>query len=136
MRIPLPFPKCKVCGKTYETCIHSKCGGKISIEVATDEVYCERCSEHWNIWESSYHCPCGASFHANEVRTALSEVLVFCKVCAQEIEGQERAKKRRSELADASLRSFASAFFKQLGCAFGVALGSLVEAFVKFFKGL
>ena len=135
MRIPLPFPKCKVCGKAYETCIHSGCGGKISIEVSTDEVYCDCCNEHWNIWKSNYHCSCGASFYATEVRTALTEVLVFCKVCAKEIEEQERTKKRRVELADASLRSFAAAFFEKLGYTFGVTIGTLIEIFVKFFKG-
>ena len=136
MRIPLPFPRCKDCGKTYETCVHANCGGKIFIEVNTDEVYCNKCNEHWNIWESNYHCTCGATFKANEVRTALNEVLVFCKVCAKEIEEQERARKRRTEISEVSLRSFASAFFEKLGYAFGVTVGTLVETFVKFFKEL
>lgn len=136
MRIPLPFPKCKNCGKTYETCIHANCGGKLFIDVDTDEVYCNKDGEHWNIWESIYHCTCGATFRADEVSTALTEVLVFCKVCANEIEEQEKAKKIRSDITDASLKSFAISFFEKLGYSFGVAVGTLIETFVKFFRGL
>lgn len=84
--------------------------------------------------QSNYRCICGATFKATEVRVALSEVLAFCKVCAKEIEKQERAKKRRTEIAEVSLRSFAIAFFEKIGCAVGVTVGTLVDIFVKFFK--
>ena len=135
MRIPLPFPKCRNCGKASEFCFHYNCGGKLSIEVRSDEVYCDRCNEHWNIWESNYHCTCGAVFSANDVQKALIETLAFCKACAEEIKEQERARKQRKRISEESLRSFAKGFFEKLGYFFGVAVGSLVDAFVKFFIG-
>lgn len=134
MKVPLPFPKCKECGKVYETSIHSMCGGEISIDISNDEVYCEKCKKHWNIWDSNYHCSCGATFKAKEVQGALTEVLAFCRACAVELKEQELAKARRKELSEASLRNFATAFFEKLGYTFGVTLYTLIETFVKFFK--
>ncbi len=128
MRIPLPFPKCKSCGQASSQSFHRNCGGRMYVEVTTDEVYCDKCTKHWNAWDSTYYCTCGSAFEATDVRTALSEVLACCKVCAEEIAAQEAAQKRRESLSEVSLRSFLSSFFERIGYAFGVAIGAIIEA--------
>lgn len=134
MRIPLPFPKCSKCGKTAERSFHKDCGGQLHIETTSDEVYCLKCNDHWNIWKSNYYCSCGNKFAARDVQKALTEVLVFCRVCAEEILAQQELKKQRITSSQSSLRIFLSEFLNGLGYSLGVALGTIIEAVSKIFK--
>lgn len=102
------------------------------VEVTTDVVYCDKCSEHWNAWDSMYYCTCGSVFKATDVREALTEVLACCKVCAEEIAAREAARKRRDSLSEVSLRAFLSSFFEKIGYAFGVTIETIIEAVTTF----
>lgn len=133
MLIPLPFPTCKHCGESAPKSYHRNCGGRMMVEVDTDEVYCSGCDKHWNIWESSYYCSCGGTFQAEEVADALKEVLVFCQVCAEEIRLQDEARERRREKSTASLKKFMLNLFDKIGHFFGVAVETAVNTALVFF---
>ena len=128
MRIPMPFPKCNTCGESHPRSYHKKCGGRMLVETTTDVVYCDRCGAHWDVWDSTYYCSCGSAFKAEDVRSALIEVLACCRLCAEEIAAQDIARKKRESLSETSLRAFLSKFFERIGYAFGVAVGTIIDA--------
>ena len=133
MRITLPFPTCPQCDTKSPTSYHTDCGGRLRIETSTDEVYCDRCNHHWNIWASNYFCSCGHCFSANEVRFTLTAVLVGCRAAAEELSAQNAAQQARAKISERSLRSFFESFFERLGYAFGVAIGTIIESAVSLF---
>lgn len=132
MKIPMPFPKCKSCGESSPRSYHRNCAGRLHIETTTDVVYCEKCNANWWVWDSTYFCTCGSSFSASEVHSTLLEVLACCKVCAEEIAAQNSARKKRDEISEISLRAFLSKFFEQIGYAFGVAIGTIIDSVTAF----
>ena len=133
MRVSLPFPKCHSCGKDSVISYHRNCGGKMQVEIQTDEVYCEKCKHHWNIWDSKYHCSCGAIFEAREVRKALMEVLACCRACADELADMDKAKKERTTESKKSFRSFVSGFIEGIGYSFGLSIGTIVDVIISLF---
>ena len=133
MRILLPFPRCQKCGEDSPESIHKCCGGALFIETTTDDVYCSKCCKHWNVWDSKYYCSCGNVFEAKEVQDTLTEVLVLCRVCAEEVLLQNKAKKERITSSEKSLRVFLGSFLERLGYSLGVAVGVIIEAVSSFF---
>lgn len=135
MKIPMPFPKCKSCGESSPKSFHSynNCGGRMLIETDNDEVYCQKCPMHWNVWDSEYHCTCGSVFKAYEVRRTLVEVLASCKACADEMRMQNKYKGARDDLTSVSIRAFITKMFEQIGYSFGVSIGTLIESALAFF---
>lgn len=133
MKVKLPFPECPKCKTGSESSIHKDCGGKLTIETSTDEVYCDKCSHHWNIWDSNYHCSCGHVFAAEEVRKTLTAVLVGCRIAAEELSALNAAYAARVKASRSSMRSFFEGFFQKLGYAFGVSIGTVVESVLSLF---
>ena len=133
MKIPLPFPECKKCGNDSKNSFHKNCGGSLSIETTSDEVYCSKCKKSWNIWKSTYYCSCGNVFESNDVRDTLIEVLAFCRVCAEEIILQKEAEKQRIITSEKSLRVFLGSFLEKLGYSFGVAVGTIIDIISNLF---
>lgn len=132
MKIPMPFPKCKSCGESSPRSYHRNCSGRMLIETTTDVVYCEKCEKCWGIWDSTYYCTCGSSFTAEEIHSTLLEVLACCKICAEEIAAQDSARSKREKISEISLRAFLSKFFEQIGYAFGVAIGTIIDSVTAF----
>ncbi len=131
MRISLPFPKCPKCKTDSNNSFHKNCGGKLEIETATDNVYCTKCNDNWNIWRSVYNCSCGHEFSAHEIKKTLVEVLASCRICAEEIAARNAAQRKRITQSETSLRNFLSSFFEKLGYSFGITIGTLIETVVK-----
>ena len=133
MKIALPFPKCPNCEANSSSSIHKDCGGKLRIETSTDEVYCDNCSHHWNIWDSNYFCSsCGHIFSAEQVSHTLTAVLVACRVAAEELSAQDSARQERLKCSRSSMRKFFEQFFQQLGYHFGVAIGTIIASVLSF----
>ncbi len=132
MKILLPFPRCEKCYKFSKYSYHRGCGGVLEIETTSDEVYCRKCKKHWGIWDSNYYCSCGNCFEATEIRKSLTEVLVCCRICAEELAAQETAKRQRLESSQQSLRAFFSSFFEKLGYSFGVITGTIIEIVTRY----
>ena len=105
------------------------------IEIDTDEVYCSECKKHWNVWESTYYCSCGQTFQAKEVVDALRDVLVFCQVCAEEIERQNAAREIRGTTAKTSFTKFILGIFDEMGYLLGIAVETAVSAALTFLFG-
>ncbi|MGI6462811.1 MAG: hypothetical protein ACOX04_04205 [Candidatus Scatomorpha sp.] len=133
MKVALPFPKCPKCETESSLSYHKDCGGKLRIETSTDEVYCDKCDHHWNIWESNYYCSCGHTFSAEQVHNTLTSVLVFCRVAAEELSAQDSARQQRLKYSKSSMRKFFEGFFQQLGYSFGIAIGTIVESVLSLF---
>ncbi len=133
MKIPLPFPECKRCGNDSKQSFHKNCGGSLSIETTSDEVFCSKCGKHWNIWKSKYYCSCGNVYKAKDVRNTLTEVLVYCRICAEEILIQEEIRRQRINTSEKSLREFLASFLEGLGYSLGVAIGTIIDAVSAFF---
>lgn len=133
MYIPMPFPKCKKCGKSSTQGYHRGCGGKLEFDPEKENIRCPKCAKQWNIWDTTYFCSCGNEFHSKEIEDSIVQLLYACKICVQEIENQQKAQKQRIDLRESSLRSFLTSFFEKLGFYIGEATGTIIEAVIRFF---
>ena len=127
--IPLPFPECQKCGRSWGQCIHANYLGLIDVEPMSGSVLCNGCQTSWSVWESSFQCPCGALFEAGEIEDTLAELLDYCRAVVYEFFLIDKARERRADLAKESLREFLKGMMGGLGRATGMA----VEVLLRFF---
>ena len=83
MYIPMPFPKCKKCGKSSTQGYHRGCGGKLEFAPEKETIRCPKCAKQWNIWDTTYFCSCGNEFHSKEIEDSIVQLLYACKICVQ-----------------------------------------------------
>lgn len=133
MYIPMPFPKCKYCGKTGSQGYHRNCGGKLEIDPNIEEVFCPKCGSKWDIWDTTYYCTCGSKFTSQDVYDAVKDLLLMCKMCVSEIENQQKARAKRIKLSKDSMKEFIMAIVEKIGYVAGVAVGTIVETVLRFF---
>lgn len=126
--IPLPFPECRDCGRSWGQCLHYGCTGTIDVEPISGNVVCKKCAENWQIWESRFICVCGEKFEAWEIEDALAEVLDHCRQLIYELSAMEDSRQRREQLSRSSMREFLYGMANQLGKIAGIA----VEVALKF----
>ena len=127
--LPLPFPECVACGKSWGQCVHADCYGAIDVEPMSGKVKCLTCDASWLVWESSFLCPCGARFGASQIEDGLAEMLDYCRQLVYEMSLNARAREQRQEMGRESMRSFMVGVMQGLGKLVGVA----VEAALRFF---
>ena len=134
MRIPLPFPYCQKCGKKSLNSYHhtGSCGGLLEIDPDTIEVTCTKCKHSWNIWNSRYFCSCGNVFEAKEVKEAVDELIEDCKLCAEEIELLEQARRIRRKVSQDSKETFVAGLLDELGHSVGKIAGYAFTKLVEF----
>lgn len=134
MYVPLPFPYCKQCGKKRPESYHSAhgCDGLLEIDPDIDLVNCTECNRTWNIWDSEYHCACGAVFSAREVQEAVEDLISDCRLCAEELDLMQSAYWRRRELSDTSMRGFIGDALNRLGYSMSKMAGYIVEKIMDF----
>lgn len=130
MRIPLPFPKCGKCNKTWKQCIHHECKGLLEIDPTNYTVYCLRCKRTWSLWDSTYNCVCGNSFEATEVKDAVKTMLEISVFVINEYEKSQNSKSERESIAEISFKAFINSFASKLGSLAGMA----VEVLLRMFK--
>lgn len=135
MYVPLPFPKCKSCGKSADQGYHEGCGGELSINPNTNQIKCSRCGHSWNIWDTNFHCTCGRIFTAYELADSVEELLRECKACAEELERQNAAQLRRIKSSQESWKAFVEGFMYKMGNFAGAAVGTIAKLLYKFFFG-
>ena len=80
MYIPMPFPKCKKCGKSSTQGYHRGCGGKLEFAPEKETIRCPKCAKQWNIWDTTYFCSCGNEFHSKEIEDSIVQLLYACKI--------------------------------------------------------
>lgn len=105
----------------------------MSLTPEKETIRCPKCAKQWNIWDTTYFCSCGNEFHSKEIEDSIVQLLYACKICVQEIENQQKAKRQRVDLRESSLRSFLTSFFEKLGFYIGEATGTVIEAVIRFF---
>ena len=127
--LPLPFPECVSCDRSWGQCVHADCRGEIEVEPLSGHVKCLRCSESWLVWQSDFLCPCGARFQASKIKDGLAEMLDYCRQLVYEMSLNHQARKERREMGEESMRSFLMGVMEGLGKLIGVA----VEATLRFF---
>lgn len=108
-------------------------GENLSLTPEKETIRCPKCAKQWNIWDTTYFCSCGNEFHSKEIEDSIVQLLYACKICVQEIENQQKAKRQRVDLRESSLRSFLTSFFEKLGFYIGEATGTVIEAVIRFF---
>lgn len=134
MYIPLPFPTCTQCNKNGNKSFHTKCGGLLEIDPACDDVHCLKCNKNWNIWNSVYHCSCGHTFKASEVKKSVEDMIELCQLCAEELDLFQSAYWKRKQLASNSRRIYVEQFFKGLGYISGILFEKLVDFALELFE--
>lgn len=127
--LPLPFPECVSCGRSWGQCVHADCHGDIEVEPLSGDVQCLRCKAAWQVWQSDFLCPCGARFGASEIEDGLAEMLDYCRQLVYEMSLNHRAREERQKMGEDSMRSFLVGVMEGLGRLIGVA----VEATLRFF---
>lgn len=132
MYILLPFPVCNKCGKKGSESYHTNCKGILEIDPDNNNVRCQKCKKEWNIWDSIYHCTCGNTFKASEVKDAVENVIELCHLCAEELDLNQSAYWKRKQLAQESKRTFVERFFKGLGYIAGSLFERLVDLAMEF----
>ena len=135
MYFPLPFPKCKCCGKGSDQGYHEGCGGKLNIDPDSKTVLCSRCGHSWNIWETNFHCICGCSFTAYELSDTVEEFLRECRACALELQRQSNAQLKRITDTEESWKKFVEGFMYKMGTYAGAAVGTVAKLLFTFFFG-
>ena len=134
MYIPLPFPICPQCNKNGEQSLHTKCEGLLEIDPDSNSVHCIKCDKKWDIWDSVYHCSCGHTFKAVEVKKAVEDVVELCQLCAEELDLLQAAYWKRKQLVNSSKRAYAENFFRSLGYVSGVLFEKLVDFALQLFE--
>lgn len=133
MYIPLPFPTCNQCKKNEIKSFHTKCGGLLEIDPNTNNVHCTKCNKNWDIWDSTYHCSCGHTFEATEVKKSVDNVIELCQLCAEELDLYQSAYWKRKQLAEDSQRTYIENFFRGLGYISGILFEKLVDFTLQLF---
>ena len=131
MKIPLPFPKCDKCGRSWKQCVHTDCQGLLEINPSNYEVYCLKCHSHWNLWDSTYQCSCGVSFQAVEVKNAIMTMLEISALAIEEFEKREYAIKTRNDIATSSFKAFLNSFMGKLGQLAGLVVETVIRIFTQ-----
>lgn len=132
MYIQLPFPLCPKCHNKTMDSFHKNCGGKLQINPSINEVYCPKCNKKWNIWDSNYYCSCGNVFTAKDIYNELKNILELCQLCADELNMQSMAKRKRVELVYSAKRSYVEKFVKSVGYVAGVLFQNIVRIIMDF----
>lgn len=134
MYVPLPFPYCKQCRKKWPESYHATpgCNGLLEIDPDIKLVHCTNCNRTWDIWDSEYHCVCGAVFLAKEVQGAVEDLVEDCRLCAEELELLQSAYWKRRTLSKQSMRSFIEDMLNRLGYSAGQMAGYVVEKIIDF----
>ncbi len=127
--IPLPFPECVKCYRSWGQCVHVDCHGSIEVNPMSGRVKCLRCNESWKIWESSFLCPCGARFEASQIEDGLSEMLDYCRQLVYELSLNVQACRDRQKMGEQSLRQFMVGLMESLGKVAGLAIESVLRFF-------
>lgn len=129
--LPLPFPECTSCERSWGQCVHTDCHGDIDVEPLSGKVRCARCKATWSVWESTFLCPspCGARFEASEIEDGLAEMLDYCRQLVYEMSLSANAREQRQSMGEESMRSFMVGVMERLGRFLGVA----VEAALRYF---
>lgn len=128
--IPLPFPECVECSRSWDQCVHIGCRGPIEVNPMSGKVKCLRCHESWKVWESSFLCPCGARFEASQIEDGLSEMLNYCRQLVYELNLSMQAHKDRQKMGEQSLRHFMGGLMESLGKAAGLVVESVLRFFI------
>ena len=131
MFVPMPFPRCPQCGEMSSKGYHKDCGGVLEINPETERVFCPKCSHMWDLYDSEYYCSCGEVYEADEITEAISEMLMICKICMDEIAEQQKAINRREHLVESSIRGFVNGLFEKIGFAIGVAAETVIRAVIR-----
>ena len=138
MNIPLPFPYCPECGNDSRYCYHASddCEGLLEIDPDTEVVLCTKCQHAWNLRDSRYHCSCGNTFLAKDIEAELDELIEDCKICAEELELMESARRLRMKTAEKSKEAFINGLMQELGRNVGIAGGYVFQKLLLFIKSL
>lgn len=134
MYVPLPFPYCRNCKRRWPESYHFSpgCNGALEIDPDTKVVHCTKCSRTWDIWESEYHCACGAVFSAQEVQGAVEDLIADCRLCAEELELMQSAYWKRKDMSEKSMRSFIEKALNEVGYTTSKMAGYVVEKLINF----
>lgn len=109
--------------------MHGTCRGSIEVQPFSGTVRCLGCEKRWQIWESDFLCPCGASFSASEIEDALGQMLDYCRQLVYELSVTAEARERRESLGRDSMRMFLTSIMSGLGKIVGVAIESVLRYF-------
>lgn len=127
--LPLPFPECPICSRSWDQCVHAGCRGRIEVEPQSGDVRCLGCREQWKIWGSAFLCPCGNRFQAHEIEDALAEMLDYCRQVIFEISLATNARGRREDMGKESMRAFVVGVMEGVGRMVGVGIETVLRFF-------
>lgn len=125
--LPLPFPECESCGRSWGECLHVDCGGGIDVEPFSGRVRCRTCDSSWLVYESSFLCPCGARFLGSDIEEALADLLEYCRSLVYELSVLTSAKERREQLGRDSLRQFLLGLSEGAGRMAALAISIILD---------
>src|SRR5829696_7145461 len=101
--IPLPFPTCPSCRRSWVRSYHRNCyfDGEISINAHLKRAKCEGCDKEWPLMNTRFYCSCNYVFSASDVSSALStDALVRQRIVEQLAKYQDFERGIRSRSQD------------------------------------
>ena len=134
--IPLPFPKCPSCGKSWSVTYHRDCPHKSEIEVETlrKRSRCSPCNQEWATIDSMFYCSCGYSFSGREVETAINKTLELKETIAKFLKEMDFDEQKIERVTKDSLISWLNNASYQLGKTLGHIAGTVVSIIAKIFS--
>lgn len=130
--LPLPFPRCPGCARTWVTCGHRDCflSGELEVEPWNETVRCASCNETWSLWNTIFHCSCGHNFDAPAVAEALRQLVETTRRIYEVFLGQEAEMKSIRQYSEASLNGWLQSLAHKVGGLAGLVIGRLARLFL------
>lgn len=134
--LPLPFPKCPNCQKSWSLTKHRNCKHKGDLEVnaVREKCRCEYCTGEWNTMNTRFYCSCGYNFTANEVKNAIGKTVELRKKLISLLEEMDFDERKIEQVAKNSVKSWLNKASYEIGRALGTVAGHVVKLISSIFK--
>ena len=125
--IPLPFPSCVRCQRSWIRTFHRNCvrSGEIVIEPSLRQAKCVGCNSQWPVINTTFYCSCNYVFTAAEVANALSAINLLRNRLLQQVEAMNLSEALIKTKSRASFQSWLTQTSIEIGRILGVAVGKI-----------
>lgn len=129
MRLPLPFPSCPSCARSWIRCHHSGCPSDSDIDIETDTrtAQCSACFANWHVELTQFVCSCGRRFSATEVAAAISNATLLRDRLRRQIEAMDASELAITQRSRESRESWLASALERLAISAGYRLGRAVR---------
>lgn len=134
--MPLPFPKCPQCSKSWSMTYHRNCPHKSEIEVnaISNSSRCKPCNIEWPTLGTIFYCTCGYSFSGKEVESAIKKTLELKEKLTQFLREMGLDEQNIERTTKESFVSWLTKSSYEIGKGLGSIAGRIIGIIAKIFS--